>query len=746
MKKIKIVCIGNYPPRECGIATFTKDLIDSLTKKSNRKSYAVDPYIIAINDQDQIYNYPDDVQFVIRQDHQRDYLKAANFINHSDADTCIIQHEFGIFGGDDGIYILPLIRRLKIPLIITLHTVLKEPNYNEEAIIKEIGKRAEKIVVMSRKAIDFLVDIYNIPEEKIELIYHGTPDYDFSSGIQFRKKLKFKDKKILFTFGLINRNKGIEAVIHALPKVIEKHPNVVYLILGKTHPSVFKVSGEEYRNELVRLVERNNLKDYVYFYNHFVSNNDLYRYLTAIDVYITPYLNRAQVTSGTLAYAIGAGRAIISTPYWHAEELLADGRGRLFNFGDSDELADIIIELLDNPSELVELKKRAYRFGCKTTWPLIGNQYLDLLYDSIKSYNRIEVKEEESIIDLAVLPEFSLEHVERLTDYTGIIQHAKYNVANFKDGYCLDDNARALLMAVMAYQLKKDKLALRLMQIYLGYIYYMQNEDGTFRNFLSFNRNYLDKVGSEDSFGRAVWALGYLVRFSPNEAFFQIGKEMLAKAYPNYSGLKSIRGISNTVIGISHYLHRFPDDEGMFSNLRDLTNIIIQKYEKEKSSDWRWFEPAFTYDNGIIPVSLLYAYEILGNDRILEVAKESIEFLETVSFKDEYFSPIGNEGWYKKGGKRSQYAQQPIDAMAMILMYYQAFIVTRDRDYIKKMYTSFKWFLGDNDLCIHLYDFETHGCNDGLESYGVNRNQGAESTLAYLIGHLTILTAHKKCE
>ena len=743
MKKIKIVCIGNYPPRECGIATFTKDLVDSLTKKRNRNGNDVDLYVIAISNQDQFYNYPDDVQFVIKQDHQRDYLKAAKFINHSDADACIIQHEFGIFGGDDGIYILPLIRRLKIPLIVTLHTLLKKPNYNEEAIIKEIGKRAEKIVVMSRKAIDFLVDIYNIPEENIELIYHGTPDYDFSSGKKLIEKLNFKEKKILFTFGLINRNKGIETVIEALPKVIERYPNVVYIILGKTHPNVLRVSGEEYRNELIRLVERNNLKDYVCFYNHFVSNNDLYRYLTAIDIFISPYFNKAQITSGTLAYALGAGRAIISTPYWYAEEVLVDGRGRLFNFGDSDELASIIIELLDNSSELIELRKKAYDFGCKTTWPLVGNQYLNLIYDSIKLYNRIEIKEE-SIVNLSVLPKFSLKHIERLTDSTGIVKHAKYNVPNFKDGYCLDDNARALLMAVMSYRQKKDKLALKLMQVYLGYIYYMQNENGTFRNFLSFNRNFLDKVGSEDSFGRAIWALGYLVRFSPSEIYFQFAKEMLAKAYPNYPGLKSIRGISNTVIGISHYLHRFPEDERIISNLRNLTNKLIQEYEKEKSSDWHWFEPILTYDNGIIPLSLFHAYEILGDESVLRVAKESMEFLESISFTDEYLSLIGNEGWYKKGGKRSQYAQQPIDAMAMIMMYYQAFIVIGDRDYIKKMYASFKWFLGDNDLCIHIYDFETHGCNDGLESYGVNRNQGAESTLAYLISHLTFLMAHEK--
>jgi len=744
MKKIKIVCIGNYPPRECGIATFTKDLVDSLTKNRKEKDCKNDVYVVALNDRDQSYNYSDDVKFIIREDHQKDYLEAAKYINYSGADVCILQHEFGIFGGEDGIYILPLVHRLKIPLIVTLHTVLESPSYNEKAIVQEIGKKSEKIVVMSKKAIEFLTKIYKIPEEKIELIYHGTPDYDFSERKVYKENLHFKDKKILFTFGLLSRNKGIETVIQALPKVIERYSRIIYVVAGKTHPNVLRLSGEEYRNYLIRLIEKNHLKNYIHFYNHFLNNKNLYKYLTAIDIYIAPYLNKAQITSGTLAYAVGAGAAVISTPFWHAEELLADGCGQLFDFGDSNALADILIKLLENPLELRKLRKKAYDFGKKTSWSVIGIKYLDLIYNLPKVYIQIE-ESEESIINLSSLPKFSLDYINVLTDNTGIFQHAKYNVPNLKEGYCLDDNARALLMALMAYRQRKDKLALEVMPVYLSYIYYMQNEDGTFRNFLGFNRDYLDKIGSEDSFGRTIWALGYLVRFSPNEAYFQMGKEMLSKACPHYRRLKSIRGISNTIIGICHYLHRFPGDENYYNLLIDLTYKIINKYKTENSDDWQWFEPMLVYDNGIIPLSLFHAYEIIRDQKILEVAKESMEFLESLTFKEDCLSLIGNNKWYKKGGKRSQYAQQPIDAMAMVLMFYQAFVVTKDKKYIEKTYTSFKWFLGDNDLRIPLYDFETKGCNDGLESYGVNRNQGAESTLSYLIAYLTVLLSQISC-
>jgi hypothetical protein len=454
-------------------------------------------------------------------------------------------------------------------------------------------------------------------------------------------------------------------------------------------------------------------------------------------------LNEAQITSGTLSYAVGVGSAVISTPYWHAVELLAEGRGRLFNFNDSTSLTSTLTELLDKPDELKKLKRKAYDYGRKITWPKTGEKYIALAEKILKAGQKVNAKKDVGL-DLLILPPFSLNHIKRLTDDTGIIQHAKFGIPNLKEGYCLDDNSRALLMVLMAYRQVKDMEALALSPIYLSYIHYMQNADGTFRNLLSFSRNYLDEVGSEDSFGRTIWALGYLLGNAPNDAYYQTGKLVFFNASPNFEKLKSIRSIANTMIGISHYLKSNPSDDSMTERLRNMAKILINQYKENETPDWKWFESLLAYDNGIIPLALLHSAEILNDDKITKTALDSMNFLTKHTLKDNYLSIIGNEKWFKKEGERSVFAQQPIDAMAMVLMYHQAFHVTRDKDYLNKLYTSFLWFLGENDLRMSLYDFETKGCCDGFESYGVNRNQGAESSLAYLISHLTVLQANEE--
>ncbi len=698
-------------------------------------------FVIALNDNNLTYEYPEEVKLTIRQEHQEDYLKAVKFINLNGTDLCILQHEFGIFGGQSGVYILPLLHRLEVPLVVTLHTILKSPSYNEKAVLVEICKMASKIVVMSHKAIEFLVSIYKVPKKKIVLIEHGVPDIYFNQE-KSKKEFKLETKKIILTFGFIGRGKGIETVIKALPKVVEKHPEVIYIVLGKTHPNVLRYSGEEYRGFLMRLVKNLQLEKHVLFLNKFISTQDLFKYLCASDIYITPYLNEAQITSGTLSYAVGVGSAVISTPYWHAVELLAEGRGKLFKFNDTKGLTNILTELIDHPDELKKLRRKAYDFGRKITWPIIGEKYVALTENILKNDQEIIVKKDQEL-DLLILPPFLLNHINRLTDDTGIIQHAKFGIPNLKDGYCLDDNARALLMASMVYKEMKDNRALELMPIYLSYIHYMQNTDGTFRNFMSFSRNFLDEVGSEDSFGRAIWALGYLLGNAPNDAFYQSGREVFFKAAPNFEKLKSIRSIANTIIGISHYLRNNSDDS-MTEKLKNLTYKLVKHYEENETPDWKWFESLLAYDNGMLPLALLHSVEILNDYKITKIALESMKFLTRHTIKDNYLSVIGNEKWYRKNEKRSVYAQQPIDAMAMVLMYQQAFVVTEDREYLNLLYKSFMWFLGENDLRMSLYDFETKGCCDGFVSYGVNRNQGAESTLAYLISRLTVSHAYKE--
>ena len=456
-------------------------------------------------------------------------------------------------------------------------------------------------------------------------------------------------------------------------------------------------------------------------------------------------MNEAQITSGTLSYAIGVGSAVISTPYWHASELLADGRGRLFNFNDSEELSGILMELLDNPTIMNELHKKAFDYGKTIKWPKSGGEYTALVQQILATKPEVLIKKETSI-DPLLLPQFSLNHIKRMTDDTGIIQHAKFGIPNLKEGYCLDDNARALLMALMAYRQKKDKLALDLAPIYLSYIHYMQNVDGTFRNFMSFNRNFLDEVRSEDSFGRTIWALGYLLGYAPNDAYYQTGKFIFFNTVPNFENLESIRGIANTMLGISYYLKSNPSDDSMIETLKNLSDKLIKHYKENSSANWKWFEPLLTYDNGMLPLALLHSAEILNNNKIREIAMETMNFLTEITLKDGYLSIIGNEKWYKKDQERSIYTQQPIDALAMVLMYNQAFRLTKDKEYLTKLFTCFMWFMGENDLRMNLFDFETKGCCDGLEKYGVNRNQGAESSLAYLISHLIVLQAFEETE
>jgi glycosyltransferase involved in cell wall biosynthesis len=741
---MKIAYISTYPPRECGIATFNNNLKMAIGANfPNRKNLLEGGFVVALNDSENLqeYEYPADVKYVIRQNHQKDYIHAANYINTSNVDACILEHEFGIFGGESGIYILPLINRLEKPLISILHTILKDPSYVQRIIIREIAEQSSKIIVMSKRAVDFLTNIYDVPAEKIQIIEHGVPDLEAPEINPVKSLSQFKNHRVLLTFGLLSRNKGLETVIKALPKIVEKHPDVMYVVLGNTHPGVIKSSGEEYRDNLKSLAAQLKVSQHLSFINQFVAEDELIDYLTATEIYVTPYLNEAQITSGTLSYAVGAGAAVVSTPYWHATELLDNGRGRLFDFKDSDGLAEIINELLDNKAVLNELKENAYEYGLHLRWPVIGAEYIKVAHEAAASHDFSDKILKNSIVDPEILPKFSLAHVLRLTDDTGIVQHAKYGIPNLKEGYCLDDNARALIMALMAYQRNKSNDAFRLLPIYLSYIHYMQTDDGNFRNFLSFNRQYLDEVGSEDSFGRTIWALGYLINCAASNSYREFALEIFHKSVKHFKSLKYLRGMANTIIGVSLYLNIFPADEGMIQELVSLTQPLIDAYENNQSEDWEWFENEMTYDNAILPLALLHSCEITGNEKAKQIALKTMAFLDKLTLSNGYLSPVGNDGWYHRGGKFPVYDQQAIETMAMVLMHFQAYQTFRKPQYIEKMFLSYKWFLGENTLRAPLYDHETKGCCDGLLPTGINRNQGAESTLAYLISHLTVLKA-----
>ncbi|CAN5530447.1 glycosyltransferase family 4 protein [soil metagenome] len=742
---MKITLVGTYSPRKCGIATFTKNLCDAIEINSDKLN-TEEVRIVAVDDIENGYSYDDKIFFAIKQECRQDYTDAANAINNSGTDVCILQHEYGIFGGESGIYILTLLNHLKVPAIATVHTVLKKPSFLQKVIIQEIAKSVFKIAVMSKMAVEFLKTIYEIPAEKIILIEHGVPDTVGNSEIVKEELAVFGKKRFLFTFGLLSKNKGIETVIKALPDVIVNHPDVLYIVLGNTHPAVLRHSGEEYRDSLVNLAQRLNVDKNICFINRFVTDEELFTFLKNVDIYITPYLNEDQITSGTLSYAIGAGAASVSTPYWHAKELLDHERGKLFPFKNATALNELLNELLDDPFKLQAIQKNAYQYAQYLKWPRIGARYIKLAGEAIaeKYYRK---PKSNLLFNEKNMPAFSLAHVRRLTDDTGIVQHAKYGIPNLKEGYCLDDNARALIMVLMSYEQYRNMEALELLPVYLSYIHYMQREDGCFRNFLHFNRDYLDEVGSEDSFGRTIWALCYLMYNAPNNSYREFAHELFNKSYPLFKELKHLRGIANTLVGISYYLKIYPSDEGMMDVLTELTDKLTSSLVQHSTNDWVWFEEKMTYDNGILPLALLHSYEITGNVKVKRAALQAIAFLKKKTLYKEHLVPVGNDGWcYKDNPVAAVFDQQAIEVMAMVLMFEQAYCITKNPQFLEDMNTSFMWFMGKNELHIPLYDHETHGCSDGLEYNSINRNQGAESTLAYLISYLAAIKINEKEE
>lgn len=737
-KTFNIAFIGNYLPRPCGIATFTTDLCEATAKLLSPRSNV---FAIAINDTVKGYDYPARVAFTISQTWQKDYFEAANLINTSNADIVCIQHEYGIFGGWDGIYILSLISNLNVPVVVTLHTVLKNPTPNQKKIVREIAARASKLIVMSQMAVDFLINIYGLKPDKIEMIHHGTPDFPSLDTSHYKKRFKLEGRHTILTFGLIGPQKGIETVIKALPQVVSEFPDLTYVILGQTHPLILKEYGERYRTSLVGLVEKLGLQDHVTFDNRFVAIQELYAWLLAADIYITPYINEAQIVSGTLAYAVGAGKAVISTPYWYAQELLADGRGRLIDFNDSDKLVVVLKELLSDPQKIKLMQKKAGAFGRQMSWAKVAKKYLDTF---VRIVDRAPAKTAtvRAALPLLRLPQFDLTHLKRLTDGTGLIQHAKYIVPDRHTGYCLDDNARAMMLCAGAFaQLKSDD-AKEMLSTYLSFTHFMQTADGKFHNFMDYQRDFSDEVGSDDSFGRALRALGYIIWRPPKDAYRSLALDCFKKALPNVKGL-NLRGKALSMLGLIDYLRCYQNDEGISILLKDCADDLVRMYDNRPDEAWRWFEDILCYDNAIMSLALFQTYDILHDEKYLQVARETLAFLEKNTFQDGHLSIIGSDGWYTRGGPRASYDQQPIDAAAMVLAFQAAYRVTQDKEYLKKMRQSFYWFLGENDMSMSIYDYETKGCADGLLAEGVSLNQGGESTVSFFTALLAMIEEYE---
>ncbi|MCX6227371.1 MAG: glycosyltransferase [Bacteroidia bacterium] len=596
--------------------------------------------------------------------------------------------------------------------------------------MKKICEYSGRIIVMSKLASEFLQNIYKVPLNKIVRIEHGVPDFVAMDHLLPAKPLQWENRKVLFTFGLIGRNKGIETVIRALPAIVSKHPEVLYVVLGKTHPNVVRQVGEEYREFLENLTKQLGLSQHVVYMNQYASEIDLMSYLKAADIYVTPYLNQAQITSGTLSYAVAGGCAVVSTPYWHAKELLANERGWLFPFENYCELADLVNRLLENPDQMAELQINASEYGKAIAWPKIGKAYLELFKEVIAQPGLMPI--DISLNSKIIYPEFDITHLDRLTDDTGLLQHATTCVPFYKTGYCIDDNSRALIVCLRAWINDPCQRYESLIIRYLSYINFMSQKDGSFNNYLTFERTAFVDDKSDDAFGRTLWALGYLVRYAPNDALFQTGQQLFNHSLKHLSHLRYIRGYANCIFGLYHYIKRFPDQDQYLVLLVKMADELCANYDHNQRDSWKWFEETMTYDNGLLPAALYKAFNLTRNKLYLQVADETCKFLESKCFKNDWLSLIGNGKWLRLDGDYELFAQQPIDALAMVVMYESAWTATGDYINIEKLISSFNWFFGRNDLNLPVCDEETKGCNDGIEEFNINRNQGAESTLSYL--------------
>ncbi len=727
--KRSVCFVSSFLPQKCGIATFTNDLINSI--KVNNDGFS--PFVVVIRGGEQV-DYGDPVQFEIRQNVEGDYRSAADHINFSQAKVVSIQHEYGLFGGEQGNYLLLLLRRLRVPVVTTVHTVLDKPSDVQRKVLSEIADISYRVVVMSRQGLSMLRDVYNVPGTKAVHFPHGIPDLPLVNPNNYKHSVGLRERKIILTFGLISRNKGIEVMIKALPKLVAEDASILYAVVGVTHPKVKQVDGEEYRLSLQRLVAELGLEKHVIFYNHFVSAPELYQWLCAADFYVTPYLHPQQLTSGTLAFALGSGKAIISTPYWYAQELLEDGRGRLVDFGDSQGIAENIVELLRDRRKCLAMRKRAYALGRKMTWVTVGESYWKLMGEAMRRGRGRAVlyepvgEETGSVVDL---PDLQLDHLIRLTDEVGLIQHAKFIVPAREHGYCMDDNARALEVIIKYCRDKKDKEALRLLSIYLGFVYHAQLADGRFQNFVTFERKFVEPDVAGDALPRAVQGIGALVGDPPTPAYLPSAKECFRRAIEHLP-VASLRGKAYSIIGLSYYLKRFPEEADIKELLRRNAGLLVEAFEERSSEDWLWFEDELTYDNAVVVQALFVAGQVCEEAVFRETAVRSCEFLLEHTYNGHHFSFVGNKGWFPRGGEKAQFDQQPIEASSTVGMLSAGYEATGEGKYARLMRKAFDWFLGDNDLQLPVYDLATGGSGDGLNADGVNANQGAESLLSFL--------------
>jgi glycosyltransferase involved in cell wall biosynthesis len=760
----RIAIIGNYLPRQCGIATFTTDLCEAIAAEYGTARLLALP----VDDTDAGYDYPARVRWSLAQDKVKSYEEAAEFLNFNNIDMVCMQHEYGIFGGPAGSHILQLLRGLKMPLVTTLHTVLREPNPDQFAVMEEIAELSDRLIVMSQLSAQLLQEIFKVPGSKIDIVPHGVPDLPFLDPNFYKDRFGVEGKAVLLTFGLLSPNKGIENVIQAMPQILSKHSNAVYIVAGATHPHILRREGDKYRASLQALAKEVGVEPQVIFHDRFATPEEMAEFIGAADIYITPYRHEAQVVSGTLAYAMGAGKAIISTPYWHALELLDDRRGALVPFQNPGAIAQKTIELLDTPATRHAMRKRAYLFAREMIWKRVAQGYMES-FSRVRSDRmetpRVQFSARTSQKALNQIPELNLDHLNALTDKTGVLQHAIFTVPNRAEGYSIDDNARALILTVMLGELSMDQQggdqpitdqlgaerpatggferrpaanpdwAFR----YLAFLEHAFNPNKKrFRNFLGYDRRWLEEEGSEDAHGRALWALGTVLAHSANHGLRGAAGRLFEFSLPATIEFHSPRACAYSLLGIQAYLHSYPEDRDAQHVRFALARRLLDMYESVQRPDWKWFENVVAYGNARLPQAMLLVGSACGDERMLSAGIDSLSWLiETQLCQTKgHFVPIGSQGFYRQGGEPARFDQQPLEAAGAVSACLQAYRVTGESRWRSAAWSAFNWFLGDNDLQLPLYDSVTGGCRDGLHPERANENQGAESTLSFLMAQL----------
>jgi glycosyltransferase involved in cell wall biosynthesis len=732
----RVAILGNHLPRHCGIATFTTALSEAMADQFAD----LDVFVLAMNDGGRRYTYPARVRFELADGEIASYRRAADFLNVNDVDVVSVQHEYGIFGGRAGAYLLAALRGLRMPIVSTLHTILADPNPQQRELMQELLSLSERVVVMSSRARELLRDVHQVPGDKVDFIPHGTLVTPPAQRSKYQ--LGVEGKAVILTFGLLSPDKGLEYVIEALPSIARRIPNVLYIVLGATHPHVKERHGEAYRLALENRAQRLGVDAHVIFHDRFVTQAELSEFLSATDVYVTPYLNADQSTSGTLAYAMGAGKPVISTPYAYASEMLAEGRGVLVPARDPAALADAMVDLLSDDAKRAAIGARAAGFGSSMAWPEVAAQYQATFARARVDHasRRRTVFQAQTLAKRhGELPETNLEHIALMTDSTGILQHAIFNIPRYDDGYCLDDNARALLLMALLEdaELEHVRSTRSLASRYLAFMNYAFNERaGRFRNFMGYGRRWTEECGSEDSHGRALWALGTVVGRSRDPGRQSLSLDLFQRALRGLETFSSPRAWAFTLLGIDEYLRAFAGDSNVQALRLTLAERLLGLFHQTSSDDWPWFEEQATYENARLSQALLVCGSRLRNEEMLTIALRSLDWLVSVQTTDGCFAPIGSDGFYQRGQPPAAFDQQPLDACAMVSACLAARRATHDDRWLLHARAAFGWFLGQNHLQRMLYDTATGGCRDGLHPDRANENQGAESSLSFQLALL----------